>query len=76
MGVHLYIFPKLPFQNQEVLLLQIPQHQDILSHLKSDGVEVYGKGTHGRHNDNTATVMAWFKSQYQKLLEEDFHRKK
>lgn len=51
-------------------------YQDILSHLKSDGVEVYGKGTHGRHNDNTATVMAWFKSQYQKLLEEDFHRKK
>ena len=47
-------------------------YQNILAHLKSTGVEVYGKGAHGRHTDNSATVMAWFKSQYRKLLEEDF----
>lgn len=46
----------------------------ILSHLKSSGVEVYGKGSHGRHTDNSANVMAWFKSQYKNLLQEDFGR--
>ena len=50
-------------------------YRNILEHLKSTGVEVYGKGVHGRHTDNSATVMAWFKSQYRKLLEEDFGRK-
>ena len=50
-------------------------YQSILAHLKSKGVEVYGKGTHGRHTDNSAAVMTWFKSQYKKLLEEDFKRK-
>lgn len=50
-------------------------YQNILAHLKSKGVEVYGKGAHGRHTDNSGTVMAWFKSQYKKLLEEDFRRK-
>lgn len=48
---------------------------DILAHLKSEGVEVYGKGSHGRHTDNTETVVAWFKSQYVKILKEDFGRR-
>lgn len=46
----------------------------ILSHLKSSGVQVFGKGSHGRHTDNSANVMAWFKSQYDNLLREDFGR--
>ena len=50
-------------------------YQDILKHLKDSGVQVYGKGVHGRHNDNTDIVMDWFKSQYRKLLKEDFYRK-
>lgn len=50
-------------------------YKNILMHLKSAGVEVYGKGTHGHHMDNHATVMAWFKSQYRLILEEDFNRK-
>lgn len=50
-------------------------YQNILKHLDSEGVEVYGKGSHGRHTDNSASVMTWFKSQYKKLLEEDFHRR-
>lgn len=49
---------------------------NILRHLKSFGVEVFGKGSHGRHNDNTASVMEWFKSQYEKLLEEDYGRRR
>ena len=51
-------------------------YTSILSHLRSSGVEVYGKGSHGRHTDNSENVMAWFKSQYNKLLEEDFGRRK
>ena len=49
-------------------------YPSILSHLKSSGVEVYGKGAHGRHTDNSANVMAWFKSQYNNLLHDDFSR--
>ncbi len=49
-------------------------YANILRHLKSEGVEVFGKGSHGRHVDNSDAVMAWFKSQYYKLLEEDYGR--
>lgn len=49
-------------------------YRNILEHLSSTGVQVYGKGAHGRHTDNSATVMAWFKSQYKKMLQEDFDR--
>ena len=51
-------------------------YQNILRHLKSDGVEVFGKGNHGRHTDNSVAVMEWFKSQYEKLLEEDYNRQR
>ncbi len=51
-------------------------YYNILTHLKSDGVEVFGKGSHGRHTDNSAVVMEWFKSQYEKLLEEDYGRQR
>lgn len=47
----------------------------LLSHLRSSGVKVYGKGIHGRHNDNTAGIIGWFKSQYRRILNEDFARK-
>ncbi len=50
-------------------------YQNILRHLESEGVQVYGKGTHGHHMDNHMTVMAWYKSQYDLMLEEDFNRK-
>ncbi len=50
-------------------------YQTILRHLKSSRVQVYGKGIHGRHTDNSATVMEWFKSQYVKIMEEDFGRR-
>lgn len=46
----------------------------LISHLKSTGVQVYGKGIHGRHNDASREIANWFKSQYEKILKEDFFR--
>ena len=47
-------------------------YQTLLSHIHSDGIEIYGKGIHGRHNDNTEAVVSWFTSQLDKVLREDF----
>lgn len=49
-------------------------YNQLISHVKSDGVQVYGKGIHGRHNDATGLIAGWFKSQYDKILREDFFR--
>lgn len=49
-------------------------YDKILSELNSFGVQVYGKGLHGRHNDNSAGIGAWFKSQYNRVLQDDFER--
>lgn len=50
-------------------------YQTLLSHVNGSGMKVYGKGIHGRHNDETGAIVAWFKSQYDKILQEDFGRK-
>ena len=47
----------------------------LISHLKSGGIEVYGKGIHGRHNDATGAIAGWFKNQYEKTLNEHFGRR-
>lgn len=49
-------------------------YDQLISHVKSEGVQVYGKGIHGRHNDATGPIAGWFKSQYDKILREDFDR--
>ncbi|MCR4651538.1 MAG: accessory Sec system protein Asp2 [Lachnospiraceae bacterium] len=49
-------------------------YSDLLGHLHSVGVTVYGKGIHGRHNDNTPMIIGWFISRLKKLLSEDFGR--
>ena len=49
-------------------------YDKLLSSLNSAGVQVYGKGLHGRHNDNSAGIGAWFKGQYERVLKEDFGR--
>lgn len=46
----------------------------LLSHLNSAGVQVYGKGLHGRHNDNTGGIVSWFTDRYRNILSEDFSR--
>lgn len=50
-------------------------YDTLISHLKSEGVQLYGKGIHGRHNDDTGAIVGWFFSQYKKILEEDFSRR-
>lgn len=47
-------------------------YQTLISHLKDDGVQIIGKGLHGRHNDNTGGIVSWFISQYAAVLREDF----
>ena len=51
-------------------------YNTLISHLASSGVQVYGKGLHGRHNDNSGGIVNWFASQYKKILREDFGRVK
>ncbi len=46
----------------------------LISHLKTAGVQIYGKGIHGRHNDATSDIVVWFRSQFDKILYEDFGR--
>ena len=47
----------------------------LLSHLKSNGAQLYGKGMHGRHNDSTSAIVSWFLNQYSRVLAEDFGRR-
>lgn len=49
-------------------------YNKLLSQLNSSGVQVYGKGLHGRHNDNSGGIATWFKGQYDRILREDFGR--
>lgn len=46
-------------------------YQSLITHLKSEGVQLYGKGFHGRHNDNDMTI-SWFVDYFKKILSEDF----
>ena len=50
-------------------------YEQLISHLQSEGVQVYGKGLHGRHNDATGGIVNWFVSQFKKVLREDFDRR-
>lgn len=47
-------------------------YEDLLSHLSGGDAWIYGKGLHGRHNDNTPGIVSWFKSQYQEIIRKDF----
>lgn len=49
-------------------------YKNLQSHLKDAGVRIYGKGLHGRHNDNTPGITQWFKSQYRTIIENDFDK--
>ena len=49
-------------------------YKNLQSHLKDAGARIYGKGLHGRHNDDTAGIVKWFLSQYQAIIENDFDR--
>lgn len=49
-------------------------YKNVIGHIKNTGIEVIGRGIHGRHNDNTYAVVEWFRSQYNQILKEDFGR--
>lgn len=49
-------------------------YENLISHLSSSGVQIYGKGIHGRHNDETNAIVAWFSMQFGRILREDFGR--
>ena len=42
------------------------------THLKGAGVKLYGKGLHGRHNDDSRGIVSWFVNQYKRILRDDF----
>lgn len=47
-------------------------YSDLIASLSESNVSVYGRGLHGRHNDNTSGIVQWFISQYHKVFREDF----
>lgn len=47
-------------------------YEKLQSHLKDAGVRIYGKGLHGRHNDNTSGIVNWFVNQYRTIIRDDF----
>ena len=49
-------------------------YEKLQFHLKDAGVQIYGKGLHGRHNDNTSGIVSWFVNQYRGILQKDFDR--
>lgn len=49
-------------------------YRNLLMHLNSEGVQVFGKGLHGRHNDNTTAVFEWFKKQMLNVVYDDFRK--
>ena len=47
-------------------------YEMLQSHLRGAGAKIYGKGLHGRHNDNSQGIVSWFVNQYHRILREDF----
>lgn len=50
-------------------------YSNIIGHMNDLNVEIFGKGLHGRHNDNTGGIVSWFVNQYNQVLNVDFNRK-
>ncbi|WP_022768322.1 accessory Sec system protein Asp2 [Butyrivibrio sp. NC2007] len=49
-------------------------YEDLVNHLSSKEITIYGKGMTGRHNDNTAGVVEWFRSRYVRVFKDSFNR--
>lgn len=47
-------------------------YEKLQAHLRRTGVKIYGKGLHGRHNDDTAGIVDWFLSQYHRIIRDEF----
>lgn len=51
-------------------------YDGLISHLHSEGVQVYGRGLHGVHGDAPEATANWFSSQFLKMMSEDFSGRK
>lgn len=51
-------------------------YKDLIEFLSESEALIIGKGIPGRHNDNSQAIHQWFISQYERILSEEFHRKK
>ena len=49
-------------------------YEDLVNHLSPKEITIYGKGMTGRHNDNTAGVVEWFKSRFVRVFMDSFNR--
>lgn len=47
-------------------------YEKIQTCLKDAGARIYGRGLHGRHNDNTSGIVSWFVNQYREIIQNDF----
>lgn len=48
-------------------------YENLQLHLKGAHVRVFGKGLHGRHNDDTNGIVNWFVKQYKRIIQEYFN---
>ncbi len=51
-------------------------YEGLISHLRPDGVQVYGRGLHGRHADGGEAMVNWFSGQIVKMINQDFSERK
>lgn len=47
-------------------------YENLQLHLTGAHVRVFGKGLHGRHNDDTNGIVNWFIKQYKRIIQEYF----
>lgn len=50
-------------------------YENLQTHLRDAGAKIYGKGLHGRHNDNTPGIVNWFVYQYREIIKKEFDEK-
>ena len=51
-------------------------YEKLQAHLRGSRVKIYGKGLHGRHNDDTGGIVNWFLGQYHRMIQDDFENMK
>lgn len=49
-------------------------YEKLQSHLKNADARIYGKGLHGRHNDNSNGIINWFINKYREIIRNDYDR--
>ncbi len=50
-------------------------YEKLQTHLKNADARIYGKGLHGRHNDNSSGIVEWFVNQYREIMRKDFEQR-